>query len=653
MSLFKLSQWLFILFISISQLVYADQPQVILAPGYSPLKFIAPEAGSYLLPALGQAANGQVFNTKNTGIELYDLMGDKTVLLSFIYSTCSDVNGCPLATAVFHKIKRRLENEPQLTNQLRLLTLSFNPEHDTPKVMENYVKGLQRSSLDWQFLTTRSEQELLPILQHYRQSIQKIVDQEGRSTGTFSHILRVYLIDKNKKIRNIYSVSFLHADTLINDVKTLIADDSEQQATKVSEKQSSKASYYQAGDNKFAYEKKDYQTQSIALTDRIGKRTNLIQTINNPPLGLPKLAIPDNNPITKAKISLGKKLFFDRRLSINNTFSCAMCHIPEQGFSSNEMATSVGVEGRTVRRNAPTLYNVAYYQTFFHDGRENTLEQQVWGPLLARNEMANPSIGYVINKINQLPEYQDLFEQAFNRPAGMGTIGQAIASYQRTLNSANSGFDRWFFSKQGKALTQSAQQGYQLFIGKGQCSQCHSISSSDALFTDNQFHNTGVGYQRAMKSTKKTIKVQLAPGIFADIDNQVIESVSENKSNDLGRYEVTQNPEDRWKYKTPSLRNISLTAPYMHDGSILTLEQIIRFYNQGGITNETLDPLIKPLNLSEKEIKDLLAFLKSLTGSNVHQLVSDAYTQLIGDTSEARRNGLSKTKVENLKMDFN
>ncbi len=625
------------------QLVYAEQPQAILAPGYSPLKFIAPEAGSYLLPPLGQAANGQVLNTKNTGIELYDLMGDKIVLLSFIYSTCSDVNGCPLATAVFHKIKRRLEKESQLANQLRLLTLSFNPEHDTPDVMRNYGKGLQSSSLDWQFLTTRSEQELLPILQHYRQNIQNIVDEEGQSTGTFSHILRVYLIDKNKKIRNIYSVSFLHADTLINDVKTLLADTYIQSA-KVSEEQATKISYYQAGDNKLAYEKKDYQTQSVALTDRIGKRTNLIQTINTPPLGLPKLAIPDNNPITKAKISLGKKLFFDRRLSINNTFSCAMCHIPEQGFSSNEMATSVGVEGRTVRRNAPTLYNVAYYQTFFHDGRENTLEQQVWGPLLARNEMANPSIGYVINKINQLPEYQDLFEQAFNRPAGMETIGQAIASYQRTLNSANSGFDRWFFSKQGKALTQSAQQGYQLFIGKGQCSQCHSISSSEALFTDNQFHNTGVGFQRAMKSSKKTIKVQLAPGIFADVDNQVIKSVSESKRNDLGRYEVTQNPEDRWKYKTPSLRNISLTAPYMHDGSILTLEQIIRFYNQGGIANETLDPLIKPLNLSEQEIKGLLAFLKSLTGSNVQQLVSDAYTQPIGDTSGHEEMGYQKPR---------
>ncbi len=636
MSLFKLSQGLFILFISISQLVYAEQPQVILAPGYSPLKFIAPEAGSYLLPPLGQAANGQVLTIENTDTELYDMMGDKLVLLSFIYSTCSDINGCPLATAVFHKIKQRLKKEPQLANQLRLLTLSFNPEHDTPEAMGRYAKGLQDSSLDWLFLTTRSEQELQPILQHYQQSIQKIFDEQGQFTGTFSHILRVYLIDKNKKIRNIYSVSFLHADTLINDVKTLL-EDANIQTTKVSKVQENKASYYQAGDNKLAYENKDYQTQSIALTDRKGTRMDLLQTINNPPLGLPKLVIPENNPITEAKVSLGKKLFFDRRLSINNTFSCAMCHIPEQGFSSNEMATSVGVEGRTVRRNVPTLYNVAYFHTFFHDGRENTLEQQVWGPLLAKNEMANPSIGYVINKIKQLPDYQGLFEQTFKRPAGMETIGQAIASYQRTLNSANSDFDRWFFSKKDRTLSEPAQQGYQLFIGKGQCSQCHSISSKEALFTDNQFHNTGVGYQQAMNLTKNTTKVQLAPGVFAEVDNKVIASVSENKPNDLGRYEVTQNPDDRWKYKTPSLRNISLTAPYMHDGSITTLEKVIRFYNQGGIANETLDPLIKPLNLTDQEIKSLVAFLESLTGSNVQQLISDAFTQIIGDKTEVRK----------------
>lgn len=620
---------LFILIYLINQQVYADSSSPILAPGYSPLSFTAPKPGSYHLPPMGKAANGEVVNTENNNIQLHELMGDKIVLLSFIYSTCSDINGCPLATAVFHKIKRRLKKEPELAQQLRLLTLSFNPEHDTPEAMKHYAQGLQDSTLDWQFLTTRSEQQLKPILQHYRQNIQKIYDEQGQSTGTFSHILRVYLIDKNKQLRNIYSVSFLHADTLINDIKTLL---NTKAPLKTATTLPDDISRYQAGDNKSAYAEKNYQTHSVALTDRTGLTANLIQTVQKPPLGLPGVPAPNDNPVTEEKIKLGKKLFYDRRLSINNTFSCAMCHIPEQGFSSNEMATAVGIEGRTVRRNSPTLYNVGYYQYLFHDGRENTLEQQVWSPLLAHNEMANPSIGYVIDKIKGLPEYQGLFESVFKRPASMETIGQAIASYERTLNSADSSFDRWYFKQQKNALTPPAQQGYQLFVGKAQCSQCHILSSSHALFTDNQFHNTGIGYQNAMGTTASTRKVQLAPGIFVEVDNNVINTVSDNSISDLGRYEVTQNPDDRWKYKTPSLRNINLTAPYMHDGSLATLEQVIRFYNQGGIHNETLDKLIKPLNLSDQEINQLIAFLNALTGSNTQQLIADAYAENVGDT---------------------
>lgn len=166
------------------------------------------------------------------------------------------------------------------------------------------------------------------------------------------------------------------------------------------------AALYQAGDNKQHYAQQNYQTQSMALSHRQGKATNLLTTIQRPMLGLPKVPVPSNNPITAAKVALGRKLFYDRRLSLNDTFSCAMCHIPEQGFSSNEMQTAVGIEGRTVPRNSPTIYNVAYATTLFHDGRESSLEQQVWGPLLAANEMANPSIGFVVDKIKALPDYQ-------------------------------------------------------------------------------------------------------------------------------------------------------------------------------------------------------------------------------------------------------
>jgi cytochrome c peroxidase len=297
-----------------------------------------------------------------------------------------------------------------------------------------------------------------------------------------------------------------------------------------------------------------------------------------------------------------------------------MCHIPEQGFTSNEMATAVGVEGRTVRRNSPTLYNAAYQQLLFHDGRESTLENQVWGPLLARNEMANPSIGFVVDKI-------------FNKPPGVETIGMALASYQRTLNSANSPFDRWYFGKDRNALSAKAQRGYKLFTGKAGCSQCHFIAKDYALFTDHKLHNTGIGYAAVMnKRENPTQKVQVAPGVFVAVPSLVIEPVAETKANDLGRYEISQNPEDRWRYKTPSLRNVSLTAPYMHDGSIASLRAVVEFYNRGGIANENLDTLIKPLGLSEDETGKLVEFLEQLTGDNAQELVSDAFAAPVGDS---------------------
>ena len=590
-----------------SSLIFAD-----LAPGYGPLKFKAPEAGSYQLPVLEQAADGTVLTVENKSRQLHDLMGDKIVLLSFIYSTCSDVNGCPLATAVLHKIKRRLQKEPQLAAKLRLLTLSFNPVHDTPQAMSHYAESFNDGRVDWQFLTTQSEQQLQPILDKYQQSIQKIYDEKGQFTGTFSHILRVYLIDTNKQLRNIYSVSFLHADTLINDVKTLLSHKSSKQVTL---------------DNS----QPDTLSRSVALTQRKGHAANLLKYIKQPPLGLPVMPVPLDNPINAEKIALGRKLFYDRRLSLNNTFSCAMCHVPEQGFSSNEMATAVGIEGRSVGRNSPTIYNTGYASLLFHDGRENTLEQQVWGPLLAHNEMANPSVGYVVDKIKSFTDYKGLFEKSFSEPANMMTIGKAIASYERSLNSADSAFDRWYFGKQLNAVSSAVKRGFNLFTGKAACSSCHSIDKTSALLTDNQLHNTGIGYKESMQADSEKQKIQIAPGVFIEVNSNQLTAVSETKKNDLGRYEVTQNPLDRWKYKTPSLRNISLTAPYMHNGSISNLKQVIEFYNQGGISNDNIDPMIRPLNLNKMEMDDLLAFLKSLTGSNVDQLVSDAFAAPIGD----------------------
>lgn len=198
----------------------ASTAPILLAPGYGPLTFEAPEAGTYHLPIYGEATDGNVINSLGIKQTLDELMGDKVVLLSFIYATCNDVNGCPLSTSVFHKIKRRLSTAG-IKDDLRLITLSFDPKHDTPDKMANYAKSLATEQTDWRFITTHSQQELRPILEGYNQTIQQQYDEDGHSTGTFSHTLRVYLIDRHKKIRNIYSVGFLHPDILINDVKTL------------------------------------------------------------------------------------------------------------------------------------------------------------------------------------------------------------------------------------------------------------------------------------------------------------------------------------------------------------------------------------------------------------------------------------------------
>jgi len=386
------------------------------------------------------------------------------------------------------------------------------------------------------------------------------------------------------------------------------------------------------GDNRTGYESIDFESRSISLLQRTGKAADLLSVLKSPPLGLPTIPVPPDNPVTAEKVQLGRKLFFDRRLSLNETMSCGMCHIPEQGFTNNELATAVGIEGRTVRRNAPTIYNVAYFSNIFHDGRDTLLEYQIWQPMLATNEMANPSIGYVIEKIRRQPDYKGLFEAAFGgRGPGIETIGMAIASYERTLVSGNSPFDRWFFGKDEAALDDAAKQGFRLFIGKAGCSGCHTIQKKFALFTDDAFHNTGLGWQASVGGDPSEVQVQLAPGLKVSVPRNVINSVGEPPPSDLGRYEVTQVPADRWRYKTPILRNIALTAPYMHNGAFGTLKEVVEFYNRGGVPNPLLDPLIRPLELTDSEIRHIVAFLESLTGDNVKTLVRDAFAAPIGD----------------------
>ncbi len=196
---------------------------MVLAPGYADLEFTPPAAGSYALPPLGAAVDGNVVDSQGRTLSLHDLMGDRLVLLSFIYTSCSDVNGCPLATHVFARVAERLN---ELGRDVRLISLSFDPDFDSPSVMRTYGGPFQRrfEGLDWRFLTTDGRGSLDPILDGYSQWVIRDYDEAGAPLGTISHLLRVYLIDREKRIRNIYSVSFLHADTLANDLKTLLME---------------------------------------------------------------------------------------------------------------------------------------------------------------------------------------------------------------------------------------------------------------------------------------------------------------------------------------------------------------------------------------------------------------------------------------------
>ncbi|MEE4144872.1 MAG: SCO family protein [Halieaceae bacterium] len=210
-----LAAWLFV------PVAAAGETAAVLAPGYGPLQYEPPAAGSYRLPPLGTAADGRVIDDRGEPLSLYELFSDKFVLLGFIYTHCSDVNGCPLATFVMKKVQDRLYQDAELGSQLRLISLSFDPELDTPQVLHDYAGHFRREGADWRFLTTASEAQLQPILEGYDQWRQKEYDKNGDYSGSMSHILRVYLIDKQRRIRNIYSTGFLDAETVVNDLRTL------------------------------------------------------------------------------------------------------------------------------------------------------------------------------------------------------------------------------------------------------------------------------------------------------------------------------------------------------------------------------------------------------------------------------------------------
>jgi cytochrome c peroxidase len=298
------------------------------------------------------------------------------------------------------------------------------------------------------------------------------------------------------------------------------------------------------------------------------------------PLGLEagSVYIPEDNPLTREKIELGRKLFFDKRLSADNTVACADCHSPFLGFTDG-MAVASGINEQKGERSSPTIINRLFSEKQFWDGRAGSLEKQVLGPIQNPIEMAN-TLDNVVRTVNADFPYRKEFRRVFGTEVTIDGIAKAIASFERTLISGNSLFDQF---KQGdkNALSESAQRGFTLFeSGRVNCIACHSGPN----FTNEEFKNNGAGM--------------------------------DTEEPDLGRYTVTKSDSDRGAFKTPTLRDIVRTAPYMHDGSLRTLLDVIDFYNKGGIPNKHLSKEIRPLNLTGQEKADLVEFLKSLGGRN-------------------------------------
>jgi len=330
-------------------------------------------------------------------------------------------------------------------------------------------------------------------------------------------------------------------------------------------------------------------------------------------LGLPPVPVPADNPLTLEKARLGRKLFEDRRFSADGTISCAHCHKPERAFQDG-LPVSEGIGGQKGTRNAPTVINAAYFTTQFWDGRRKTLEAQSKDPFVNPIEHGLKDHQPIVDIVRRDQGYQRDFKQAFGIPPSQITIdrvAQAIASFERTVVAGDSPFDRYQFGGDKNALSPSAIRGLAIFRGKGRCVSCHVIESTTALFTDNRFHNLGVGFGRIETRLAEIITAfRKAKQANRDIDEAIL---TQAEISELGRFAVTGEVEDIGGFKTSTLRNIALTAPYMHDGSLKTLEEVVDFYDRGGFDNPMLDSGIRPLRLTAEEKADLVSFLKSLT----------------------------------------
>jgi len=304
------------------------------------------------------------------------------------------------------------------------------------------------------------------------------------------------------------------------------------------------------------------------------------------PTGFQKeLPVPHDNPITKQRIALGRRLFFDPILSKDGTTSCASCHHPDYAFATPD-PKAIGIRGQVGKRNSPSLFNRAYGESFFWDGRAGTLEEQALQPISNELEL-DTTVDDVLEKIRKDQSYVVDFSKAFREKQDKKEVSgditgehlaKALAAFQRTLLLGDSSIDR-FRASQTEYISAAERQGLWLYESRAHCWKCHSGDN----FTDEDFHNTGVSWKK--------------------------------QPWDRGRNDVTKKETDLGKFKTPTLRGVALTPPYMHDGSMKTLREVVEFYNKGAGKNSHLDPKIEKLNLSEKDIDNLVAFLKALSRS--------------------------------------
>ncbi|HZL99999.1 MAG TPA: cytochrome c peroxidase, partial [Planctomycetota bacterium] len=341
--------------------------------------------------------------------------------------------------------------------------------------------------------------------------------------------------------------------------------------------------------------------------------------------------VPGQEP-TSQRVALGRTLYFDTRLSADGTVSCATCHDSTRAFTDQRMV-SEGIGGQLGRRNAPTTLNASLLVEQFWDGRATTVEHQAGMPILNPIEMGEQTEEQVVARLAAVPAYQKAFELAWGRPVNYADLRASIGAFERTLVFLDSPFDRFRAGDQ-EAISPSARRGWTLFDGKARCANCHPLNASQPLGTDHAYHNIGVA---AHDQDFEGLAAQALKALEADSSEHALDELAlSTDMSELGRFMVTRNRADIGAFKTEQLRNIGITAPYMHDGSMQTLWDVIDHYNKGGEDNPFLDGGIEALALTESEIDDLVAALFTLT--------DDRFVGPNGQAFEAQRARAAETR---------